>query len=102
MVHSLSFSKPRLLFCSALKAARVKKVAQQVGFLKEVVVFGDVAAYNHTPFSSFLQTTCPDVTARDEGNGGVAAIMCSIGATGLPKGFKLLDNHVLATIRILK
>jgi acyl-CoA synthetase (AMP-forming)/AMP-acid ligase II len=103
LLHSVKISKPRIIFCSEIVQERMDQVARGAGFVKEIVTFGLPFSHKQTPFVSFLQNKTSsfqplDVNDKDH----TAAIMCSSGTTGLPKGVMLTQENILSVLRTSK
>jgi len=103
LLHSIKISKPRIVFCSEIVQERMEQVAREAGFMKEIVTFGLPFSHKHTPIVSFLQNKSSsfqplDVNDKDH----TAAILCSSGTTGLPKGVLLTQENILSVLRTSK
>jgi len=76
------------------------QVAREVGFVKEIVTFGLPFSYKQTPFVNFLQHKSSSFQPLDVNDkGDTAAIMCSSGTTGMPKGVVLTQENILSILR---
>ena len=100
LLHSVQISKPRIIFCSERVQESMDQVAREAGFVKEIVTFGLPFSHKQTPFISFLQhksSTFQPLDMNDKDH--TAAIMCSSGTTGLPKGVVLTQENILSVLR---
>ena len=100
LLHSVKISKPRIIFCSEGVLERMDQVAREAGFVKEIVTFGLPFSHKQTPFDSFLRHKSSgfqplDVNDKDHS----AAILCSSGTTGLPKGVVITQGNILSVLR---
>ena len=103
LLHSVNISKPCIIFCSEGVLERVDQVAREAGFVKEIVTFGLPFSHKQTPFDSFLRHKSSgfqplDVNDKDHS----AAILCSSGTTGLPKGVVITQGNILSVLRTSK
>lgn len=107
--HSLTLSKPTLVFCSLNQFEKVYKVQKQCSFVRKVIVFDDIETdverINEfdevVTFRRFMNSN--EVTDEDQEfvcksqnmRERVALVLCSSGTTGLPKGVQLTQYNLL-------
>jgi malonyl-CoA/methylmalonyl-CoA synthetase len=99
LLHAVSVSKPRIIFCSEKAQECVDEVSRQVGFLKEIVTFGLPISHKHTPFISFLQNkSCSFQPLDFKDLNLTVAILSSSGTTGQPKGVMLTQLNIFTVL----
>nr|CAD7587074.1 unnamed protein product [Timema genevievae] len=100
--HALNISKPIIIFCSPNCVSKIEEASEGLLFVRTLVVQGDGTPMSsrQVPFHSFLRhEAAADFAAVDvDPEQHVAAIMCSSGTTGLPKGVMLTDRNIVACI----
>ncbi|PSN43108.1 hypothetical protein C0J52_10474 [Blattella germanica] len=96
LLHAMSISKPRIIFCSENSLPNVEKACNQLQFLKDIVVLGK-SSHRHIKFEDFLKDGVKDFQgfAEDDPKNHIAAILCSSGTTGFPKGVMLTAHSFL-------
>ncbi|PSN40352.1 Luciferin 4-monooxygenase [Blattella germanica] len=96
LIHSINISKPSIMFCSQKALKTVEEMSHKVEFLKEIIVFGQSNSHSHTSFNSLLQNKSTNFQPIDvDPKEFIAAILCSSGTTGLPKGVMLTQHNIL-------
>nr|CAD7411437.1 unnamed protein product [Timema poppensis] len=96
LLHAMNISKPRIIFCSTDCVETLEKVVGQLPFLQTVVVLGATTSPRHVPFHSLIQHEPANFNSVDvDPEQHVAAILCSSGTTGLPKGVMLTATNVI-------
>lgn len=97
--HSMSLSRPKIVFCSHVSVKTVLEVKAEVNFIEEVVIFG-TAVEGTTSYTNFLSNGSQDVNSfqpKDVDIDAVAAILSSSGTMGLPKGVMLTHRNLRGT-----
>nr|CAD7427911.1 unnamed protein product [Timema monikensis] len=96
LLHAMNISKPRIIFCSTDCVETLEKVVGQLPFLQTVVVLGATTSPRHVPFHSLIQHEPANFNSVDvDPEQHIAAILCSSGTTGLPKGVMLTATNVI-------
>nr|CAD7264610.1 unnamed protein product [Timema shepardi] len=100
--HALNISKPSIIFCSPTCVSKIEEASEGLLFVRKLVVLGDGTPMSsgQVPFHSFVQReAAADFAAVDvDPDQHVAAILCSSGTTGLPKGVMLTDRNIVSCI----
>ncbi|XP_034192631.2 luciferin 4-monooxygenase [Osmia lignaria lignaria] len=100
--HALNISKPKYIFVSLLGAKNVCKVASQLFWLPKLIMLTespDNKLPNINDLTSNITVDNNFHAYSTDINDHVAAIACSSGTTGLPKGVMLTDKNFLTVIR---
>ncbi|KAL0103066.1 hypothetical protein PUN28_018399 [Cardiocondyla obscurior] len=105
--HALFISKPKFIFISSVAFNSMRKVFKELHWLPRVLMLNEHSSGNVAWPSIYeiisnisednanaLQATSVDVDNH------VAAILCSSGTTGLPKGVMLTDKNITTVIRM--
>ncbi|XP_063233889.1 luciferin 4-monooxygenase-like [Bacillus rossius redtenbacheri] len=102
LAHALGISRPRLVFCSAGCEEKVSRLARDLPFVQEVVVLAPRSAAGNTPFPACLAPgpLPPPVfqAVPVHPDQHVAAVLCSSGTTGLPKGVMLSALNIITCV----
>nr|CAD7202701.1 unnamed protein product [Timema douglasi] len=100
--HALNISKPSIIFCSPTCVSKIEEASEGLLFMRKLVVLGDGTPMSsgQVPFHSFVRReAAADFAAVDvDPDQHVAAILCSSGTTGLPKGVMLTDRNIVSCI----
>ncbi|KAG7200141.1 hypothetical protein KM043_000579 [Ampulex compressa] len=104
LLHALNLSKPKYIFASSISVNNVKKIISRLSWLPEVVTLTGTENINF-PSMENLMSNIPvennfHACSVDVDN-HIAAILCSSGTTGLPKGVMLTDRNILTVIKHL-
>lgn len=106
--HTMSISRPRIVFASALTIQRVIKAAENIDSIRDIVLIGcgdpGPLPYNIRRLSDFLTSSqyssSAFVPARVNHEKDTCLILCSSGTTGLPKGVELTHRNFLTFINV--
>lgn len=101
LVHALTISQPRFIICSELVLKSVLTVRNEISSVERVIVIGagvagdtidldDVMELGGDTVNDFQPLDAPDIDWEKD----VAAILCSSGTTGLPKGVMLTHANM--------
>lgn len=101
--HSLNISKPKIIFVSSISLKIVQQVANELSWSPKIILLKEIVDVNLPSIETLiskihvneLNHLKPHVTDANE---HVAAILCSSGTTGLPKGVMLTDRNILTVI----
>nr|CAD7427912.1 unnamed protein product [Timema monikensis] len=100
--HALNISKPSIIFCSPTCVSKIEEASEGLLFVRKLVVLGDGTPMSsgQVPFHSFMRReAAADFAAVDvDPDQHVAAILCSSGTTGLPKGVMITDRNIISCI----
>lgn len=109
MNHAINLSKPKIIFVSPSNLKKIMFTARKHSFIKQVILFDNDVQMNLTgestplPFTQIIET---ETNANDfkckpqDVKENVAAILCSSGTTGLPKGVQLTQfNFFIASVQ---
>lgn len=101
--HAMSISKPSYLFVSPLVLPKVSQVLSELKYVQKVVVFGQTP-HNFIKFSQCISKSDSNSfkTVPLDSTNHIAAILCSSGTTGLPKGVMINDKSIVATVEMMK
>nr|CAD7201656.1 unnamed protein product [Timema douglasi] len=106
LMHAMSLSRPRLIFCSEGAEPLVREAADRVaGLAEEVVVMGRERQFlRHLTLDMFVSDYVSEqgrpqhfhLHRVEHPKEHVAFIFCSSGTTGLPKGVMITHHNVLS------
>ncbi|XP_066598228.1 luciferin 4-monooxygenase [Prorops nasuta] len=97
--HSLCISKPKYIFISPMASQVVQKVANKLSWSPKLVLLYDNPTVNLPTMKNLISNISKDemnefkITKIMDIKSHVAAILCSSGTTGLPKGVMLTDKN---------
>lgn len=100
--HALTISKPKYIFTSSMAVNTLQEVIKQLPWSPKLVV---LTAYNKLPNMKDLISNIDTneinnfQVCKIDVNNNVAAILCSSGTTGLPKGVMLTNKNLLTAIK---
>jgi acyl-CoA synthetase (AMP-forming)/AMP-acid ligase II len=95
ITHLLRDTGPCCLFTVPELLDKAREAAIGTG-IREVIVFGE--APGTTPFAALLNCDGPVPRVAIDPREDVAAILCSSGTTGLPKGVQLTHDNLIASV----
>nr|CAD7427909.1 unnamed protein product [Timema monikensis] len=108
LMHTMSLSRPRLIFCSEGAEPLVREAADRVaGLAEEVVVMGRERQFlRHLTLEMFVSDYVSEqgrpqhfqLHRVEHPKDHVAFIFCSSGTTGLPKGVMITHHNVLSLL----
>nr|CAD7392269.1 unnamed protein product [Timema cristinae] len=108
LMHAMSLSRPRLIFCSEGAEPLVRETADRVaGLAEEVVVMGRERQFlRHLTLEMFVSDYVSEqgrpqhfqLHRVEHPKDHVAFIFCSSGTTGLPKGVMITHHNVLSLL----
>ncbi|XP_047350462.1 4-coumarate--CoA ligase 1-like [Vespa velutina] len=100
--HALTISKPKYIFTSSMAVNTLQEVIKQLPWSPKLVI---LTAYNNLPNMKDLILNIDTNEINNfqvcniDVNNNVAAILCSSGTTGLPKGVMLTNKNLLLAIK---
>ncbi|XP_055378124.1 uncharacterized protein LOC129609903 [Condylostylus longicornis] len=102
--HAVNLTKPKLFFVSNIAAERIRNVARNNEFIKQIYTFDTTSPYKDIQtFNSLINNpstrSYPIYLAKPTNiDENVILITCSSGTTGLPKGVQITQRNLLNTI----
>ncbi|KAK2581707.1 hypothetical protein KPH14_002193 [Odynerus spinipes] len=102
--HTLTISKPKYIFTSSMTVNVLEKVIKQLSWTPKLITLS-ATVHNNIPNMKDLisdisiQESNDFRTCKIDVNNNIAAILCSSGTTGLPKGVMLTNKNLLAVIK---
>ncbi|XP_038206537.1 4-coumarate--CoA ligase 1 [Zerene cesonia] len=96
--HLLAITKPKFIFTSPITAQNIHDCCQDLAHVEKLILFGEYDVVPAVFYNDLVKNNIniDDFTLVDvNGAEDVAAIMCSSGTTGLPKGVMLTHVNFL-------
>ena len=103
--HILSISRPKYIFVSALVASKFIKIVNELSWSPKLILLNKDASQLAIPNIYDIIKRVSDIEALNlqfpkvDLNDHVAAIFCSSGTTGMPKGVMLTDKNLLHFVK---
>ncbi|XP_033217623.1 4-coumarate--CoA ligase 1-like [Belonocnema kinseyi] len=104
-LHILSISKPKYIFVSALVAPKFLKFVNELSWGPKLILLNKSASQLAIPNIYDIINNVSDIESQNiqfpkvDLEDHVAAIFCSSGTTGMPKGVMLTDKNLLLFVK---
>ncbi|KAK4884443.1 hypothetical protein RN001_000714 [Aquatica leii] len=103
LLHVLNISKPKLMFCSKTTLSKILQIKKKLSFLQKIIVLDSIENIDNTEsIINFINGSCKNDlniekfdTVKFNRDEQVAAVLCSSGTTGLPKGVMLTHKNLM-------
>lgn len=105
IIHVLNISKPKIIFCTSGVLDNILKAVKDVPSVQKIILIGDHDPQRNVDcLGKFLKSDHMLEPSQMPSFSGehVAAIMCSSGTTGLPKGVTLTHKNFIHAVTHLK